>query len=234
MPEDSQSVQKKKFELTPSVSILLAGVIIAGAIVYVNLNPMQPVVATGEPTVPVSIPPVTARDHVFGSPNAPVVLIEYSDFQCPFCARIHPDLKRIVEESNGEVAWVYRHYPLESIHPQAKPAAVAAECIAKQKGSEAFWKFADAIFADQSKMNSAEYVALAGQLGANVQQFSSCVANGEFDDLIATQSAEAEQSGGSGTPFTVVMYNGEPAGAFPGALPYAQIKAVINSFKNRQ
>lgn len=234
MSEDLQSVQKKKFELTPSVSILLAGVIIAGAIVYVNLNPKQPVVDTGEPATELSVVPVSADDHIIGSPNAPIVLIEYSDFQCPFCSRIHPDLKRIVEESNGEVAWVYRHLPLESIHPEAMPSAIASECIAKQLGNDGFWRFADALFEDQSKMNTAEYVALAARLGANVQQFSACTTSGEFDDLIAGHMFEAQQNGGTGTPFTVVMYNGKPAGALPGALPYAQIKAVINSVKNRQ
>jgi len=233
MDDTSQPVQKKKFELTPSISILMAGVIIAGSIVYVNLNPTQPIVETGEPTATVNVPEATASDHIVGSLDAPIMLIEYSDFQCPFCSRIHPDLKRIVEESNGEVAWVYRHLPLESIHPEAMPSAVASECIAKQKGNDAFWKFADAMFADQTKLNAAEYVGLAGKLGANVQQFSACIASGEFDEKIAAQSLEAGQNGGTGTPFTVVVV-GDTQVPISGALPYAQIKAVINSAKSRQ
>lgn len=211
----------------------MAGVIIAGSIVYVNLNPTQPIVETGEPTATVNVPEATASDHIVGSLDAPIMLIEYSDFQCPFCSRIHPDLKRIVEESNGEVAWVYRHLPLESIHPEAMPSAVASECIAKQKGNDAFWKFADAMFADQTKLNAAEYVGLAGKLGANVQQFSACIASGEFDEKIAAQSLEAGQNGGTGTPFTVVVV-GDTQVPISGALPYAQIKAVINSAKSRQ
>ncbi len=232
MPQETQEVKKKRFELTPSISILLSGAVIAGAIIFVNLNPTVPVATgTGEPTAEVNVPPVSAGDHIIGSPDAPIVLIEYSDFQCPFCSRIHPDLKKIVEESNGEVAWVYRHYPLDSLHPEATPAAKASECIAKQLGNEAFWKFADAMFADQSKMNAAEYVALAGKLGANVQQFSACAVSDEFDQLLATQSYEAQQNGGTGTPFTVVM-SGDTQVPISGALPYAQIKAVINSVKH--
>lgn len=236
MSQDSEQVpvQKKKFEITPSVSILLAGVLIAAAIIFVNRFPMQPVTQGGEPTQEINIPAVTENDHIIGSPNAPIVLVEYSDFQCPFCSRIHPDLKKIVDESNGEVAWVYRHYPLDSLHPEATPAAKASECIAKQLGNDAFWKFADAMFADQSKMGAAYYVALAGQLGANVQQFSACVQSDEFDDLLAKQSSDAQTSGASGTPFTVVMSGGKALGAIPGALPYAQIKAVIKAVQDRQ
>jgi protein-disulfide isomerase len=235
MPQETEPVQKKKFELTPSISILLAGVLVAASIVFVNMYPNQPTVEGGEPTQEINIPPVTASDHIIGSSDAPIVLVEYSDFQCPFCARIHPDIKKIVEESSGGVAWVYRHYPLDSLHPEATPAAIASECIAKQLGNEGFWKFADAMFADQSKMNAAQYVALAGQFGANVQQFSACVASGEFDSLLASQSTDAQTSGASGTPFTVVLNDeGKAAGAIPGALPYAQIKAVINAVQARQ
>ncbi|MDZ4226263.1 MAG: thioredoxin domain-containing protein, partial [Patescibacteria group bacterium] len=119
--------EEKKFELSPSISILLAGVLIAGAVVFVNLNPSQPVAPVGEPTVEANVAPPQADDYIVGSPTAPIVLIEYSDFECPFCSMIHPTLKRIVEESNGEIAWIYRHLPLESIHPQAFPSALAAE-----------------------------------------------------------------------------------------------------------
>ena len=223
-----------KFELSPSVAIMVAGVLVAGAIVYVNLNPSQPIVATGgEPLIEVNVPPPSVNDHIIGSLSAPIILIEYSDFQCPFCSMIHPTLKRIVEESNSEIAWVYRHLPLESIHPQALPSAIASECIAKQLGQSGFWKFADAMLADQSKMNEAEYVALAGQFGANVSQFSSCTASGEFDALIAGQALDAQKNGGTGTPFTVVVA-GDTEVPISGALPYAQIKAVINSVKDRQ
>lgn len=211
----------------------MAGVLVAGSIVFVNMHPVQPVVETGEPTVSVKVSDATSDDHLIGSLDAPIMLIEYSDFQCPFCSRIHPDLKKIVEESNGEIAWVYRHLPLSSIHPEAMPAAIASECIAKQKGNTAFWQFADAMFADQTKMNAAEYVGLAGKLGANVQQFSACIASGEFDEKIAAQSLEAGQNGGNGTPFTVVVA-GDTQVPISGALPYAQLKAVINSVKDRQ
>lgn len=231
--EQSQPIvaaQAKKFEMSPSLAILAAGVLVAGAIMYVNFYPAQPVVVGQQPTTSVNVAPPSPGDHRIGSPDAKIVLIEYSDFQCPFCEIIHGNLQRIVDESDGEIAWIYRHFPLDSIHPEALPAAIASECIAKQVGNDAFWKFADTIFGDQSKMGAAHYVGLAGQLGANVIQYSSCIKSGEFDELISGQAIEAQRNGGTGTPFTVVV-SGDKQVPISGALPYAQLMAVINSVR---
>lgn len=222
--------ESKKFELSPSLSILLAGVLIAGAIIFVNLHPAQPTVPAEEPTVQANVSAPSASDHIVGSPDAPIVLVEYSDFQCPYCAVIHPTLKRIVEESNGEIAWVYRHLPLASIHPQALPAALASECIAEQLGQNGFWAFADNMFADQSGMSATRYSAFAGQLGADVAQFNACVESKKYLSAIDTQAREAQSNGGTGTPFTVVVA-GEEQIPISGALPYAQIMSVINSVR---
>ncbi|NCN11888.1 thioredoxin domain-containing protein [Candidatus Kaiserbacteria bacterium] len=88
--------------------------------------------------------PVNDGDHIKGNLDAKVVVVEYSDFDCPFCARFHATLNAIVKKYPAtDVAWVYRHFPLEQLHPNAETVAVAAECVAKLEGNEAFWKFAD-------------------------------------------------------------------------------------------
>ena len=231
MPEEPQtSPVGKKFELSPSISILAAGALIAGAIVFVNLNPSQPVVTVGDPVVEADVSLPNTNDYVRGSPGASIVLVEYSDFQCPYCAMIHPTLKRIVEESNGEIAWVYRHLPLESIHPQALPAALASECIGEQLGQNGFWAFADDVFVDQSGMSSARYASLAQELGADAAQFNACVASKKYLSKIDAAALEAQSNGGTGTPFTVVIA-GDTQKTISGALPYAQIMAVINSLR---
>ncbi len=226
----------KKFDLSPSISILLAGGLIAGAILFTNYYPsgqvVAPVDAAGNVSA-VSIRPPSANEHIIGSPNAPVVLVEYSDFQCPYCSLIHPTLKRIVEESKGEIAWVYRHFPLESIHPEAQPAAIASECIAEQLGNAGFWGFADKIFANQKNISSSYYAQIAKELGADSATFAICVASGKYDARISTDYNEATQNGGNGTPFTVAVSGGKQV-PFSGALPYAQIMAVIQSLKSRQ
>jgi protein-disulfide isomerase len=88
--------------------------------------------------------PVNESDHIKGNRDAKVVIVEYSDFDCPFCTRFHATMNAIVKKyPPTEVAWVYRHFPLEQLHPEAETVAVAAECVAKLEGNEGFWKFAD-------------------------------------------------------------------------------------------
>lgn len=85
------------------------------------------------------------RDHIWGDPSAPIQIIEYSDIECPFCAKVHPTLKSIVEKYNGEVMWVYRHFPL-NIHQYAEELALATECAASLGGNDAFWQTLDGLF----------------------------------------------------------------------------------------
>lgn len=221
----------KKIEISPSVAILVSGLVIAAAIVYTNLHPAQPVVSANQPAaVNVHVRGPSASDHIVGRADAPIVLVEYSDFQCPFCSLIYPNLKQIVEQSDGQIAWVMREFPLSSIHQNALPAAQAAECIAAQLGDAGFWKFADAIFADQSKMSDAYYAQLAKQFGANAAQYNACIAAQTYASRISADTAEAEQNGGQGTPFTVVINTKTGAQtSVSGAVPLAQLMAVIKS-----
>lgn len=224
----------KKFEISPSIAILLSGVLIAGAIVFVNLNPTT-VVEANPDQLPTSanVPPATVNDHIVGSPDAPIVLIEYSDFQCPYCQMIHPTLKRLVAESNGQIAWVMRNYPLTSIHPQARPAAFAAECVTEQLGNDAYWQFADTLFANQDKLSPAYYAQVATELGVNETTYNSCISTQKHAAKIDQESRDAESNGGNGTPFTVIVGNDVQV-PIAGALPYEQFVSVINAIKARQ
>ena len=230
MPEEKTS---QKFELSPSIAILITGVLVAGSILFVNLHPAQPVVAqAGDLPTSANVPAPNASDHIIGSLSAPIILVEYSDFQCPYCQMVYPTLKQLVDESNGQIAWVYREFPLTSIHPQAKPAALAAECITQQLGNDGFWKFADAIFADQTKMSPAYYAQLAAQFGADPTKFASCVSSAKYQSVLDQGTQEAEQNGGTGTPFTVVVGNGQQIPVI-GAQPLANFESVINAVKAR-
>lgn len=223
-------------ELTPSVSIIIAGVIIAGAIIFANQHPgSTPVAAAGGAAAAANVPAPSASDHIIGLPTAPIVLVEYSDFQCPYCQMIYPSIKQIVSESNGRVAWVMREFPLYQIHPNAMPGADAAECIAEQKGNDAFWKFADTIFADQTKISPEYFAQLAQSLGVNMATYTSCVSTHKYASKIQQETADAESSGGNGTPFTVVI-NTKTGKQYPisGALPLAQIQAVIKQAQSSQ
>lgn len=99
---------------------------------------------TGEATD--SVNPVTANDFVKGDRNAAVTIVEYSDFDCPFCSRFHTTMNSVLE-GESDVAWVYRHFPLDQLHPEARAVARAAECVGELEGEEAFWEFTDGYFA---------------------------------------------------------------------------------------
>ena len=98
--------------------------------------------------VDVEIPAITEADHVNGSRDARIQIVEYSDFDCPFCGRFHETMNQIMTEygEEGNVAWIYRHAPIEQLHPDAKNKAVISECIADLEGEEAFWEFTNVIF----------------------------------------------------------------------------------------
>lgn len=228
----------KKFEMSPSVSILIAGIIIAGAIVLASRTgsgaPANLAAANAALPLPtkLDIRPPSATDHIVGSPTAAIVLVEYSDFQCPFCTMIHPTLQKIVDNSQGEIAWVMRQLPLTSIHPQAEPAAHAAECIAALAGNDAYWKYTDAVFANQAKLSSEYSAQLASQFGIDTAKFATCVSSKQYQPRIDADTNEAMSSGANGTPFTVIV-NTKTGKMVPvsGALPEAQFLSAINSVK---
>ncbi|MGI9118039.1 MAG: thioredoxin domain-containing protein [Minisyncoccia bacterium] len=86
------------------------------------------------------------NDHIIGSANAPIVIVEYSDSDCPYCQKFHATMHQIKDNYGDKVAWVYRHYPLDSLHPKARMEAEASECVAKLSNNETFWKYLDAMF----------------------------------------------------------------------------------------
>lgn len=213
------------------MAVVVAGVVIAGAILYSNAHPAPSAAAPlagAQLPANVNVAAPSAQDHIIGDPKAPVVLIEYSDFQCPFCSMVYPTIKQIVERSGGNIAWVMRNFPLTSIHPEANPAANAAECIAAQLGNDGWWKYADAVFANQDKLSPSYSRSLAQQFGANMGQYDACVAASTYQSKIDAQTAEAENNGGQGTPYTVVYGKGKQV-PISGALPQAQFESVIDS-----
>ncbi len=172
------------------------------------------------------------RDHIRGDPAAPVSLIEYSDFECPFCKGFHPTLKRLVDESKGQLKWVYRHFPLEELHPvKARKEAVAAECAADIGGNEAFWKFADRFFELTPSHNRTNIDAvlpqIAAEIGVDKAKFASCLASGRHDRHIADDIQEAVATGGRGTPWSLVVSRSGKTYPLSGAQPYAAARQLV-------
>lgn len=164
--------------------------------------------------------------HVRGNRNADVILVEYSDLQCPFCGRFHETAKQAVEEYGDQFAWVYRHFPLDSIHPQAREAAEGAECAADLGGEEAFWSFIDAIFADESTLNDLNGVA--SSIGLDVSAYESCVESGKYEGVVEADYQSGLAAGVSGTPGNFIVDSEGEVIEVPGAVPFSSLQASID------
>ena len=173
------------------------------------------------------IPPVSDEDHIRGDRNAEITLIEYSDYECPFCERFHPTTQQILDEYEGTVRLVYRHFPLDQLHPKARPAAVASECVAELGGEDAFWAFTDAVFANQLTTLS-DLAGTAGGVGVNTSAFQSCFDSGRYADKVESQYQGGLEAGITGTPGNLVLNQNGDVWLIPGALPFESVKAVID------
>lgn len=175
---------------------------------------------TPAPSAPAQLS-ITDEDHIRGNKNAPVVLVEFSDLECPFCSRHHPTMQGIVKKYGDKVAWVYKHYPL-SFHPQAMPAALASECASEQGK---FWEFTDAVFAEQPRLSEPNFLKeVAQKLKLNTSKFDSCVSSQKYKDKIAAQQQEGNTNGVDGTPATFI--NGQ---LVSGAVPETSLTKLIDA-----
>jgi protein-disulfide isomerase len=147
------------------------------------------------PDAPVVTIPV-GDDPAWGSPAAPVTIVEFADFECPACKDSLPVLRQLRDLYRDQVRLVYRDFPLSS-HPQARPAAEAAHC-AHEQGK--FWAYHDALFAQAPDLQTSDYVTLADRVGLNPAEFTACLAGTRPKAAVARDLADAQGLGLSGTP----------------------------------
>lgn len=165
---------------------------------------------------------------VKGNANAPVTIVEFSDFECPFCERFYSDAyKQILEQyvATGKAKILFMQFPL-SFHPQAQKAAEASLCVFAQKGNDGFWKMHDTIFENQADLSVSNLKQWARDLGIGLDssRFDRCLDNGEFEARVNAELAYGQQLGVSGTPSFFV--NGKP---LVGAQPFSAFKQVIDA-----
>lgn len=241
MPDEQASISlspKTIFALGVAFGILLAGaagfvwtVSSGGAKVPAANTNTPPAVVTGDqPGGQVAAQPVqptTDDDHVRGKQDAAVTLIEYSDFECPFCQSFSGSVAQALQEFPNDVRLVYRHFPLEQIHPNSLKAAEASECAAEQGK---FWEMHDQLFAlqGQSGFNVEGFKQAAVRLRLNTGQFNTCLDSGKYNGKVIAQQSSGLSAGVEGTPTTFV--NGV---AVRGAVPYENLKAAITDALGR-
>lgn len=219
------------------VAIVFGFALIAIAIFFTGGSvdaPQNQNTPTDNPGILSSTPrPVDERDYIRGNPNAPILLIEYSDYDCPFCKQFHNTMNQIMDEYGvtGKVAWVYRQFPLAQLHPNAPKISEAALCVGKLGGTDAFWDFTDTIFAEREIDEATnvtripEYVAA---VGVNVDDYANCMNGTEMEEVVNASVQDALNIGANGTPYTVVIV-GDQQAVVNGAQSYETVKSIVEN-----
>ncbi len=231
-------------------AIVIAAALIAGAI-YMNgqkaIAPSVTVQGTdtdtpAQKTPEIEVAPITASDHIKGNPNAPIVIVEYSDFDCPFCKMFHETMNKVMDKfgTDGKVAWVYRQFPIKQLHPNSSKVSEASECVAELGGNDAFWKFTDSAYASRKNVtlaNGGQTIGpvdiaslpdLAVAAGVDRAQFETCLNEGRYTEAMKAAVTAASKTGAQGTPYSIVMI-GDQKGVINGAQPYDVVEGIIES-----
>jgi protein-disulfide isomerase len=167
---------------------------------------------------------IIGNSPVKGSPQNNIVLVEFSDFQCPFCAKAHETVNQFMAKHQGEVTLTYKHLPLSQIHPQALPAAQAA-WAAGQQGK--FWDYYDALFQQQEQLGEPLYGTIAQSLNLDLEKFNSDRQSETAQSAIEEDLMLARQLGINGTPF--FFMNEEP---FSGAVELSEMETILDRIKS--
>lgn len=232
-----------------AIVILLSSIIISAS-VFFSVSSFSAGMGAWAPTVSVQAPPsapspsapspppspstaprppsAPAKIDLSGLPfqgpaNAKVTVVEYADFQCPFCARAYPTVKQLMGDYSGKVKFYFKSYPLP-FHQNAQKAAEAYECALAQGKS---WEYHDKLFengqGDGTGLNNADLKKYAADLGLDTATFNSCLDGGQMASRVAAEAAEGSRNGVSGTP--TFFINGQP---LVGAQPYGNFKSIID------
>lgn len=213
--------QKPASVLNIPTAIVIAGAIIAGAVIYAKApssNTPRQQAASFEQKVKA----VSADDHIIGNPNAKVKIVEYSDPSCPFCKVFHNTMNSIMGSygTAGNVAWIYRHYPLDKampngsiLHPNAGKESQAFECAADQGGNDKFWKYTNRLYEitpavtgeNPNGLDPKELPKIAEYVGLDVTAFNNCLSTGKFKDKVEADFVDGVNIGIEGTPSSIIV-----------------------------
>jgi len=196
----------------------------------------QPALQPSQPSTPQIIKVSLDDDPVKGNPDAPVTVIEFSDFQCPFCSRFFTQTLPLLQENyidTGKIKLVYRDMPLDSLHPNARTTHIAAEC-ADEQGK--FWEYHDVLFQKQSqwqRMASLDLLSTLSQyatdLGLQTASFEACLQSEEMADEVNKDLLDAGKYGATGTPTFFIGNEKDGFIKLVGAQPYTSFQAVIDN-----
>lgn len=232
------------------IAIVIAGIFAGVAILIVRGGYLLPndVPAPNTDNVPagkeISLRPVGTRDHILGNPDAAVIIIEYSDFGCPYCALFHATMQDIMSTygKEGKVAWVLRHFPYEEKHINSTKTAQLSECLAERRGETAFWDFADNIFTASRATPETELFTLQDSIVSNAAisaglkegDIPECYTEKSFASRVDSDYKEglklAENDSTFGTPYIIIIGRDGTKEILSGVQEYSIIKSYIDLF----
>ncbi|MDP3964316.1 MAG: DsbA family protein [bacterium] len=164
---------------------------------------------------------VNGDDHVIGVSDSAVTIVEYADLQCPYCATFHDTMKQVVEEYSDDVRWVFRHFPVDTIHPLALKAAEASECANDQ---DKFWEYVDMVYENQPDLTETYLTTIAQNIELDIDTFDECLSSEKYKTVVEDAFLAGGELGISGTPSFYI--NGVFHG---GTIEFAQMKKIIDS-----
>lgn len=217
---------------TIPIAIVIAGLLIAGAL-YTTKHPSSSIKNKATVSDAALVPPVSSSDHILGSPEASVIIVEYSDFECPYCKNFHSVLQQIVKEygPSEKVAWVYRHFPIAQLHSKAPKEAVASECAAELGGNQGFWDFANELYHTTPSDNGfdlSKLPVIASSVGLDPVAFQACLDSGRHEDTVTQQYDDVIAAGGRGTPHNIIIV-GDQQAPIEGAQSLETMRRVIET-----
>jgi protein-disulfide isomerase len=235
--------KKSSSNQTPIVSaIIIAGVLIAAAILLKGSKPIPQNVQTNAPVASVAPAAVGPTDRIIGDQNAKVTLIAYEDFQCPWCGKFVNESEQVIRNKyvkNGSVRLVYRDFaflgsfvqPYVAAKDESINSAEAARCAGDQGQ---FWQYHDYLFShqngeDQGAFSIANLKTFAGTLGLDKTSFAQCLDSGKYAKAVADSKAEGEAAGVTGTPKVFILVNGKVVDSVDGYLPLSAVTAKIDA-----
>ncbi len=224
-------MQEQKQSLSIPVAIIVAGALIAFGI-YMSGSKSSAPAQNQDAQIPENtIPAPSEDDHILVNQKTPIVIVEYSDIECPFCKRYHNTLHQLMDEykETGSVAWAYRHFP---VHQNSGKEAEAAECAAELGGNDAFWKYLDRIFEltpSNDGLDLAKLPDIAKEVGLNVSSFNTCLSSGKYAARVEAHFQDMKNNAVRGTPYAAIFANGELVHEVrEGAVPYEYLKAIVD------
>lgn len=228
-------------EINLSTSIIISSVVVAGAVLigfsWIKNGPSPKanegvkITQNDNQKIENSIPPITSKDKILGNPNAKITIIEYSDFQCPFCGRFHKDAGETIKNdyvNKGLVSFVYRDFAF--LGDESIKSAEAAKC-ADDQGK--FWEYHDYLFTHQKGENQGNFSnknlkSFASELGLNISVFNKCLDSDKYQQAVLDETSAGSQAGVEGTPKSFILKNGEIVDTIDGAEPSSSVISKLN------